>query len=84
LSNSAYVAVDELTLADISFACDLTQFLFELRSREALEAKGLTPVSDSLANYGHALRHLLALGERPAFASTVGSTLDRHRTHFEH
>ncbi len=83
LSNDAFIAGGELTLADVAFACDLAQLLFERRSREALAAKGMVPVSDSLAAYGRTARHLLDLVDRPAFAHTVGSALDRYRQDLE-
>jgi len=83
LANDAFIAGGELTLGDVSFACDLTQLLFDRRSRDVLGAKGMTPVSDCLAAYGRTARHLLALGDRPAFASTVGFALDRYREDIE-
>ena len=77
VSREPYIAGRDLTLADISFACDLTQFLSERRSRELLESKGFAPVSDAIGAYPDAVRHLLALGEQAAFAKTVGRALDR-------
>jgi len=80
LGYHGFIAGGELTLADISFACDLAQFLQEQRRRDTLAALGLTPISDDCAvTYPRAFRHLLALGERPEFAKYLGGYLDRYR-----
>ena len=80
LQSHPFIAGDEMTLADISFACDLAQFLQERRGREALAANGLAPISDDgPAVYPGAFRHLLKLGERPEFAKYLGGYLDRYR-----
>jgi len=80
LGSHPFIAGDELTLADISFACDLAQFLQEQRRRETLAALGLEPISDDgPATYPRAFAHLLALGERPEFAKYLDGYLNRYR-----
>jgi len=80
LATHDFIAGSDLTLADISFACDLAQFLQEQRRRDTLAALGLMPVSNDCATtYPRAFAHLLALGERPEFEKYLGPYLDRYR-----
>ena len=44
-----YLAGDELTIADISFVCDVGQFLRERFFREALEKQDYQPIGGSLS-----------------------------------
>ena len=80
LANERFIAGEGLTLADISFVCDLAQFLHERQRRDALEARGLSPVSDGAPlTYPDAFRHLLELSELPEFAKHIGGYLDGYR-----
>jgi len=68
LTNSEYLAGDELSIADIAFVCDVAQFLLERRMSEQLEAAGKRPVAANIQkDYPHAYQHLLALSHRPIF-----------------
>jgi elongation factor 1-gamma len=70
LSDSAYLVGDLLTIADISFACDLYQFLRERHYAETLSEKGLEVISNnSEERYPAAFNHLQSLRARPHFAT---------------
>lgn len=80
LENHAYLCGDTLSLADISFACDLAQFLGERGAQKHLDEKGLAPVTASEPrDHPRVYRHLFALTEQPAFAKYFGESLDRAR-----
>ncbi len=81
LEGSPFIACERLTLADISFVCDLAQFLHERRQRETLAERGLAPVSEEgPATYPRAFEHLFDLKDRPEFATHMGSYLDWYRS----
>ncbi len=80
LANSDYLAGGGLTLADISFVCDLGQFLGERRGRKVLDVAGLLPVSSAEPNaHPRAFDHLFRLAERPEFKKHLGTLLDQAR-----
>ena len=66
LSRSQYLAGDKFSIADISFACDLAQFLREGHYRDYIEGPlGLTLVSEQIrADYPRAVAAMLAVSER--------------------
>ena len=80
LGRSDYIAGDMLSIADISFVCDLAQFLREVYFEETLTSVGLDPVSrGGPAEYPRAYAHMLRLSATDAFAGHMGSYLDRFR-----
>ncbi len=80
LTSSDYIAGPDLSLADISFVCDLGQFLGERRGRKVLDARGLLPVTNAEPTaHPRALEHLFRLGELPEFEKHIGSLLDQLR-----
>ena len=80
LGRSDYIAGDVLSIADISFVCDLAQFLREVYLEETLAAAGLDPVSrGGPAEYPRAYAHMLRLSATDPFAGHMGSYLDRFR-----
>ncbi|MDH3642963.1 MAG: glutathione S-transferase family protein [Gammaproteobacteria bacterium] len=80
LAQSAYLAGDALTIADISFVCDFAQFLREGHYSEALSSAGLSLISeDGPTEYRRAFEHMLRLSETPAFAGHMGTYLDWYR-----
>ena len=73
LSATPYIAGEELTIADIGFACDLAQFLRERMMTERLQDQGFAPVSEGLErDYARCHTHLTRLVARPAFAQWLG------------
>ncbi len=79
LSHHDYVAGDELTIADIAFACDFSQFMRERLMRAGLDAASLPLVSEGAENtYPRAFAHLYKLIEQPEFVEYLG----RYTEHF--
>ena len=73
LSHHDYVAGDELTIADIAFACDFSQFMRERLMRGGLDAASLPLVSEGAENtYPRAFAHLYRLIEQPEFVEYLG------------
>ncbi len=77
LGHAAYLAGDELSIADISFVCDFAQFLREGHYHEQLAVLSLAPISaNGRQVYPRAFAHLLTLSEQVEFARHMGSYLD--------
>ena len=73
LGHHDYVAGDELTIADIAFACDFSQFMRERLMRGGLAAASLPLVSEGAENtYPRAFAHLYRLIEQPECAEHLG------------
>ena len=67
------MAGDELTIADIAFACDFSQFMRERLMRAGLDAASLPLVSEGAENtYPRAFAHLYRLIEQPEFVEYLG------------
>ena len=80
LSNNAYIAGNELTIADISFVCDFSQFLREGQYEEILKDKQLELITKQGPNdYPKVFKHLLTLCEREEFSSVMGTYLDWYK-----
>ena len=80
LARSAFLAGDELSIADISFVCDFAQFLREGHYEDALEKAGLSLISgNGPEDYPRSFHHLLTLSAEPAFAQHMGTYLDWYR-----
>jgi glutathione S-transferase len=78
LSRGAFLAGDQLSIADISYVCDFAQFLQEGHEVEHLELRGLDPVSRSAAeDYPKAYVHLVNLASTPEFERHLGDYLRR-------
>ena len=74
-----HIAGDTLTIADIAYACDLSQFLRERLMSKGLEALSLPTISaDAESTYPRAFKHLFDLIERPEF----NRHLDSYTQHF--
>lgn len=68
LATSPYLSGNDLTLADIAFACDVAQFLREGHYTKHLQEYGLDLVSNDLRTaFPRSLRHLCSLIELPEF-----------------
>ena len=69
LGNTEYLAGDELTIADIAFVCDFSQFMRERLMRDGLDAASLPLVSEGAeADYPRAFAHLQRLVQQAEFA----------------
>ena len=80
LTNNAYIAGNELTIADISFVCDFSQFLREGHYEEILQDKQLALITKRGTNeYPKVFNHLLSLSEREEFSSVMGNYLDWYK-----
>ena len=78
LSNSACIAAEFLTIADISFVCDLAQFCRERDYNTTLSGLGMGLISaEGAETYPLAFGHLHALARKPAFAAFMGDYLTR-------
>lgn len=78
LTHDPFVAGEQLTIADISVVCDLSQFLRERLMADRLAATGFTPVSEGLeAAYPRVTQHLRQLTARPAFAPYLEHSLEQ-------
>ena len=74
LQHDAYVAGNEMTIADIAFACDLSQFMRERLMQSGLDAASLPLVSeDAESKYPCAYEHLFKLIAQPQFAPYLKS-----------
>ena len=79
LEHSAHIASDRVTIADIAFACDLSQFLRERLMGSGLEAASLSVISENAESaFPRAFEHLFALIEKPEFKRY----LDGYTQHF--
>lgn len=68
LTSQRFVAGDELTIADIAFACDLSQFLRERLMSSGLAARSLSMISEGAEqSFPRAFAHLFSLIETPQF-----------------
>ena len=77
LSNNDYISGKELSIADISFVCDLAQFLREGHYQKILKEKGFELISSNFSNtFPRSFKHLLTLSRQEYFASVLGSYLD--------
>ena len=80
LTANPFLAGSCLTIADIAFVCDFSQFLREGHYAEQLQQAGLQPIAaDGLANYPRVFAHMLKLSEEPAFARHMGTYLNWFR-----
>ena len=80
LSKSEYISGDFLTLADISYVCDFSQFLREGKYQEILKEQGFNIISQDIKDtHPKSINHLLKLSEQEEFSSVMGSYLDWYK-----
>ncbi len=80
LTAGPFLTGDSLTIADISFVCDLAQFLREGHYEETLSASELPLIAaDGPRSYPKSFAHLLSLSETEPFATHLGSYLNWYR-----
>ena len=77
LSNTAFVAGDALTLADICVVCELCLLSNEARFAEALAQRGLDPLVPQLFAYPKLGAHVLRCAEDETFNQDLQAYLER-------
>ena len=78
LSQTPYVAGDDLSIADIALACDLGQFISERKRSAALKPIGKAPLSANLkAQFPRTTHHLIGLFRRAEFNRYLSGALKR-------
>lgn len=84
LGTSSYLAGDALSIADISFVCDLAQFLREGHYVAQLREQDFELISTSgPQRYPKAFAHMLSLSETPAFTEVLGTYLQWYKNQFD-
>ena len=77
----SYIAGEDLTIADISFVCDFSQFLREGHYEDILKSRGFQLISNNFKDdYHKTFMHLISLIEREEFSSVLGSYLEWYKT----
>ena len=80
LKNSEYIGFDYLTIIDISFFCDYSQFLREGHYEEDLKSNGYSLISESFPKeFPKTFDHLMKLSEIEEFSSVIGTYLDWYK-----
>ena len=80
LKNNCYIAGESLSIADISFACDFSQFLREGYYAHRLKDQGFDLITQNFnSDYPRTHEHLLLLAAKEEFSSVLGSYLDRFK-----
>ena len=83
LKNSKFIGFDHLTIVDISFFCDFSQFLREGHYVDDLKKKGFNLVSENFViDYPKTFDHLMNLSEAEEFSSVIGTYLDWYKESF--
>ena len=81
LGLNSYIAGEDLTIADISFVCDFSQFLREGHYEDILKSRGFQLISNNFKDdYPKTFMHLISLIEREEFSSVLGSYLEWYKT----
>tara|TARA_B100000287_G_scaffold235121_1_gene221402 strand:+ start:328 stop:1119 length:792 start_codon:yes stop_codon:yes gene_type:complete len=80
LSKNKYLVEENLTIADISFVCEFSQFLREGHYESEIRKKGLDLISkDFKEDYPLSFNHLFRLSAKEEFASVMGTYLDWYK-----
>ena len=80
LSKNKYLVEGNLTIADISFVCEFSQFLREGHYESEIRKKGLDLISkDFKEDYPLSFNHLFRLSAKEEFASVMGTYLDWYK-----
>ena len=81
LWESPYIAGSDLSIADISFVCDFSQFLREGHYEDILKDRGFGLIAEKFKDeYPKTLKHLFSLVKRKEFSSVLGTYLDWYET----
>ena len=77
LKYNDFIGFDHLTIVDISFFCDFSQFLREGHYSDDLKNKGFNLVSENfVSDYPKTYNHLMQLSQLDEFSSVIGTYLD--------
>lgn len=77
LSSADYIATNSLSIADISFVCDMAQFMRELKMVDRLSDQNFEPISrNARAEFPRLYQHLTTLCNRDDFRRHIGSYAD--------
>lgn len=76
VTNRRYLLDDVLTIADISFACDFTQFQRELFFTPQLQQQGLKPISVGMAHHLHPSFEASGANPYPAVSEYLARLLE--------
>jgi glutathione S-transferase len=80
LKGSKFIGFDHLTIVDISFFCDFSQFLREGHYVDDLKEKGFNLVSENfVTDYPKTFDHLMNLSKVEEFSSVIGTYLDWYK-----
>ena len=81
LWESPYIAGSDLSIADISFVCDFSQFLREGHYEDISKDRGLGLIAEKFKDeYPKTFKHLFSLAKRKEFSSVLGTYLDWYKT----
>ncbi|MED5436926.1 MAG: hypothetical protein VX806_02245, partial [Pseudomonadota bacterium] len=81
LWESSYIAGSDLSIADISFVCDFSQFLREGHYEDILKDRGFGLIAEKFKDeYPKTFKHLFSLAKRKEFSSVLGTYLDWYKT----
>ena len=80
LSGSSYIVGENLTLADISYVCEIAQFLREARYEKQLDEINQKPISSEFqTKYPLSFSHMKTLSRKKEFNEIMGSYLDWYK-----
>ncbi len=80
LSRSSYIVGENLTLADISYVCEIAQFLREARYEKQLDEINQKPISSEFqTKYPLSFSHMKTLSSKKEFNEIMGSYLDWYK-----
>ena len=80
LSGSSYIVGENLTLADISYVCEIAQFLREARYENQLDEINQKPISSEFqTKYPLSFSHMKTLSSKKEFNEIMGSYLDWYK-----
>ena len=80
LKYTDFIGFDHLTIVDISFFCDFSQFLREGHYEDDLKNKGFNLISENfVSDYPKTYNHLMQLSKLDEFSSVIGTYLDWYK-----
>ena len=80
LSESPFISGEKLSIADISFVCDVAQFLREGHYEDVLKDRGFDLVANKFKDeYPKTFTHLFSLAKREEFSLVLGTYLDWYK-----
>ena len=80
LKYNDFIGFDHLTIVDISFFCDFSQFLREGHYEDDLKNKGFDLISENfVSDYPKTYNHLMQLSKLDEFSSVIGTYLDWYK-----